>query len=273
MDLLYHRNAFRWAQKVRDDMKQSKWLLVFIIFSLQAAEPERVTWEKKPIALTLQVGAERIVHFPKPGAVKVGVPETLDETLLRTQILDNTVYWLAKEPFEGERIQVMNSVTGEIYLFDVSAKPQGDVTPIEIISGQRPQSPLKGETNKGKFDYVALTRFAAQQMYAPKRIVKDQPGFIKLPVPTQTQIPLVRGGKIEALPLISWRTDGGIVTVVRLKNLTTEAVVLDPRQLRGEWLAATFQHARLLPKGQEADTTCVYLISAKSFEKAMSPFL
>jgi len=41
--------------------------------------------------------------------------------------------------------------------------------------------------------------------------------------------------------------------------------VLDPRQLRGNWLAATFQHARLLPVGGVADSTAVYLISALPF--------
>jgi hypothetical protein len=34
-------------------------------------------------------------------------------------------------------------------------------------------------------------------------------------------------------------------------------------------VAATFQHARLFPKGDEADTTAVYLISAKPFEHAL----
>jgi hypothetical protein len=42
--------------------------------------------------------------------------------------------------------------------------------------------------------------------------------------------------------------------------------ILDPRDLRGAWLTATFQHHRLLPKGDEADTTAVYLISARPFD-------
>jgi hypothetical protein len=57
---------------------------------------------------------------------------------------------------------------------------------------------------------------------------------------------------------------------VRLKNLTSRVVVLDPRTaLRGEWLAATFHHARLFPAGHEADTTAVYLVSVRPFEDAL----
>jgi Protein of unknown function (DUF3438). len=44
------------------------------------------------------------------------------------------------------------------------------------------------------------------------------------------------------------------VTAVKLANLTREPVLLDPRDLRGRWLTATFQHARLFPAGSEADT-------------------
>ncbi|MBI4356571.1 MAG: TIGR03749 family integrating conjugative element protein [Gammaproteobacteria bacterium] len=240
------------------------------------SQAELVYWNKTPVALTLRVGSERLVHFPKPGQVKVGVPEHLDETVLRTQVLDNTVYWLAKQPFETERVQVMNLASGEIFLFDLMAKPEGDVVPIEIVSTVSSNPVVLGAESdaagKKSFDYVALTRFAAEQMYAPKRLLQEKPGMVRVPVPNES-VPLVRGGKVEALPLISWRGGGATISVVRLRNMTKEAVTLDPRNLRGDWLAATFQHARLLPMWKEADTTCVYLISEQSFEVAMAPFL
>ncbi len=79
------------------------------------------------------------------------------------------------------------------------------------------------------------------------------------------------GAAIEATPLASWADETGLyVTAVRLRNRTHRAVILDPRTaLRGEWLAATFQHARLFPHGHEADTTAVYLISARPFADAL----
>jgi hypothetical protein len=82
-------------------------------------------------------------------------------------------------------------------------------------------------------------------------------------------VELVHGGAIEATPLVAWRSGGLYVTAVKLTNRTHQPQTLDPRNLRGAWLTATFQHHRLLPKGDEADTTAVYLISARPFEVSL----
>ena len=94
------------------------------------------------------------------------------------------------------------------------------------------------------------------------------PNLSRVPVTNKT-VALVRGGAVEATPLIGWSAGRRYVTAVKLTNTSSQPVVLDPRRLRGRWLAATFQHARLLPNGDEADTTCVYLISARPFEASL----
>ena len=86
---------------------------------------------------------------------------------------------------------------------------------------------------------------------------------------TREPVALVRGGAIDARPLVAWRAGDLYVTAVRLCNRTSQARILDPRDLRGAWLTATFQHHRLLPAGDEADSTAVYLISARPFETAL----
>jgi hypothetical protein len=82
-------------------------------------------------------------------------------------------------------------------------------------------------------------------------------------------VDLVHGGTVEAIPLVAWRANGLYVTAVKLTNRTDQPQILDPRDLRGAWLTATFQHHRLLPKGDEADTTAVYLISARPFDVSL----
>jgi hypothetical protein len=82
---------------------------------------------------------------------------------------------------------------------------------------------------------------------------------------TQTSFELVMGGQV-AVPVAAWRAGLHTVTAVKLKNKTRHPVVLDPRQLRGSWLTATFQHNRLLPAGDDADSTAVYLVSDRPFE-------
>ena len=78
-------------------------------------------------------------------------------------------------------------------------------------------------------------------------------------------VELYHGGAVEGVPLVAWRANGLYVTAVKLTNRTEQALTLDPRNLRGTWLTATFQHHRLFPKGDEADSTAVYLISARQF--------
>lgn len=266
-------------------MSKKKFLLFFLIMSwflpTFAAEPidiplpiERIFWDRTPIRVTLRVGYERIVQFRDTKSVQVGVPGKLQRGLLRTQVVDNTVYWLAQDAFKSERIQIVNASTGESFLFDLEAKKEeGGTTPIEVVSAlgkEKAAVPFK-ERERGyipmpsgqgsAYDYVSLTRFAAQAMYAPLRLQNSLPGMVAIPIEPDKKVPLVRGGKVEAMPLMIWKAPGLYISAIRLKNMTSGYVTLDPRELRGDWLTATFQHVRLMPVGDEADTTCVYLIS------------
>ena len=231
--------------------------------------PERIEWKKAPIRLELVVGEEQRIEFPS--AVKVGVPAAV-QPQLRTQSVNGTVYLLAQAPFGSNRLLVHELDSGRIYLFDVSAAEDGGAThPIQIYvtgeSGTATGLATGGDSvpDKAAPDYIQLTRFAAQQLYAPARLVKDRPGIVRVPV-TRDPVELVRGGAIEAVPLVAWRAAGLYVTAVKLTNRTDKSQTLDPRDLRGAWLTASFQHHRLLPHGDEADSTAVYLISARPFE-------
>lgn len=248
-------------------------IALLLIQSVGHADPEfteRIEWDKTPIQLKLKVGHERMVHLP--GSVKVGVPASL-QPLLRTQSIDGTVYFLANAPFDATRVMVRRVDGGQIFLFDVSASKEGGQTqPVEVFvktdgdgKSSRVDSPADDSRETGQYGYVALTRFAAQQLYAPARLVLDRPGIVRIPVPSDPAA-LLRGGGVDAVPLVAWRSGGLYITAVKLTNRTAQPQVLDARDLHGTWLASTFQHNRLLPAGSDADTTAVYLISARPFE-------
>jgi integrating conjugative element protein (TIGR03749 family) len=228
---------------------------------------ERIEWKKAPIRLELTVGQEQRIEFP--ATVKVGVPESL-QSVLRTQTVNGTVYWLAQAPFGSNRLLVRELDSGRIYLIDVTATEKGGAShPIQIYVADTTPSgndiTAAGlDADRGPPGYIQLTRFAAQQLYAPTRLLPELPGMVRVPV-ARDPVDLLHGGTIEATPLVAWRAHGLYVTAVKLTNRTDQPQTLDPRALRGEWLAATFQHHRLLPKGDEADTTAVYLISARPF--------
>ncbi|MES9821674.1 MAG: TIGR03749 family integrating conjugative element protein [Candidatus Thiodiazotropha sp.] len=245
-------------------------LTLLLMQSLVHAETEtleRIEWKKAPIRLELAVGQEQRIEFP--AAVKVGVPAAV-QGVLRTQSVNGMVYLLAHTSFGSNRLMIRELDSGRIYLFDITATEDGGSGhPIQIyVTGEqgseKDQATGGHETEQDRPDFVQLTRFAAQQLYAPARLVKDQPGIVRVPV-SRDSVDLYHGGAVEGVPLVAWRANGLYVTAVKLTNRTEQALTLDPRNIRGTWLTATFQHHRLFPKGDEADTTAVYLISARPF--------
>ena len=230
---------------------------------------ERVLWKNTPIAVNLNVGKERLVRFST--SVSVGIPPGL-APLLRSQSINGTLYLTAHQPFEATRVLVRAEGDGPIYVLDVSATdadPKSPPLPELQILEATPAPDGLASANTGRvvpqWGYVALTRYAAQQLYAPARLLPSMPGIVRMPV-SLVSFELVMGGQVEAIPAASWRAGLYTVTAVELRNKSSHPIVLDPRQLRGSWLTATFQHNRLLPSGDDADSTAVYLVSDRPFE-------
>ena len=242
------------------------WLLAAqTSWALQSeSAPRRIQWRDMPIPVVLTVGEERLVKFP--AAVTVGVPGSV-QALLRTQTVNGTVYLLAHASFAETRILVRELDSGQTYLLDLRATHEVEETDTLIIeprNGADRLARVQGSSGQRTHSYVSLTRFSAQQLFAPLRLVSTLPGVARIPVQSQSTF-LVPGNTIEAIPLMAWRSGSLYVTAVKLRNRSAKPQVLDPRRLRGHWLTATFQHARLLPAGSAADSTAVYLISAQPF--------
>ena len=236
--------------------------------SAESMPPQRIQWQKVPIAITLSVGEERMVHFRSP--VTVGIPATL-ESKLRTQTVNGTVYWLAKATFGSTRVMVREIEGGQTYLFDLSAATTGEHSAaiVVFVDETTAVGNRLGEAGEGaRHGYVSLTRYAAQQLYAPMRLLSSVPGIVRVPVQPHS-VALLRGHGVAAKPLAAWRAGYLYVTAVKLTNRTAQAQTLDPRTLRGAWLSAAFQHSRLLPAGSDADTTAVYLVSAQPFAESL----
>ncbi len=243
-------------------------LLFAVTANAESLPPERVQWQKAPIAVALSVGKERMVHFPRP--VSVGIPATL-QSLLRTQTVNGTVYWMANAAFGRTRVMVREIDGGQTYLVDLSADTQVKPSAAMVVfvdETSESENPSGAVSEGARHGYVSLTRYASQQLYAPPRLLSAVPGIVRVPV-QQQNVPLVRGNRIIAHPLVAWRAGHLYVTAVKLTNRTSTAQTLDPRTLRGAWLSATFQHARLLPAGSDADTTAVYLVSAQPFAASL----
>jgi integrating conjugative element protein (TIGR03749 family) len=190
--------------------------------------------------------------------------------LLRVQTVWSTSYVTALAPFSRTRVVAEDRATGSVILLDLTASRSNSVTqPIQIVvPATAAAGPAASDDEGGAapVDMVTLTRFAAQQMYAPRRLTGPHSAIRRVMVERAQLDDLYAGGGVRGTPAAQWRGDEFYVTAVVLQNLQGQPVELDPLNVRGRWRAITFQHGRLLGKGSEADTTVVYLVCDRPFD-------
>jgi integrating conjugative element protein (TIGR03749 family) len=280
-------------------------LLLAACLSAGVHATEILRWERMPLAVPLQVGVERVIFVDRN--VRVGVPASVNDKL-RVQSAGGSIYLLAREPIAPTRIQLQDAEDGTLILLDIAAtEPVPDsaaLEPVQIVPGElspvrygqyrRPAAPrMAGATGAtgatGAVDDVApasgypretpvavvLTRYAAQSLYAPLRTVEPVQGISRVSLRRDLDISMLLPTlPVRASALAAWRLEDHVVTVVRLQNTSSQPIVLDPRRLQGDFIAATFQHARLGPAGKASDTTVVYLVTrGKSLAQSLLPVM
>lgn len=248
--------------------------------SSPASWTERIQFDRTPVKVSLPVSIERLVTFPNPVALHVPAGS---EGLLWTQVMERTAYIRALVALDGLRVVAEDLVTGQMVPLDFfAAESQGPSSrELEIFykgsaTQQAGASPAKKTANdeaadgadaeEQSLDMVALTRYAAQSMYSPKRLIPSASGVYPVPIQPTAFNGLIRGQRVSAVPMGQWRSGSLYVTAVRVTNLERITLDLDLDQVRGSWIAATPQHRRLLAVGTDWDSTTLYLVCGGSFE-------
>lgn len=266
----------------------------------QAVEIRR--WERLPLAIPLVVGQERVIFVDRN--VRVGLPRSLKDKL-RVQSTGGTVYLLASKPIEPSRLQLQDAANGEILLLDIAATPASEglpaLEPVRIVPGETPpkhygrdrselsQAAAERQEAANESDDedepalprretpipVVLTRYAAQTLYAPLRTVEPVDGIAQVRLDRRLDLSnLLPTLPVEASALGAWRLDDHWVTAVKLRNRTQQRLVLDPRELLGDFATATFQHPDLDRRGAAGDTTVLYLVTREhGLAQALIPTL
>lgn len=236
--------------------------LLILLVALPLHAVELVKWERIPLPVALNIGQERIVFVDRN--VRVGYPAAL-EGKLRIQSSNGTLYLLASQPFTATRLQLQDTENGELILLDVSAsKGERIREPMRIVREEKKTPDAKPDTIPEPSTPlpVALTRYAAQMLYAPLRTVEPLPGVqpegVRLAKTITTLLPAL---PVNAIPIGGWRLDPYHLAAIRLQNKSASRLELDPRQLQGRFYAASFQHRWLGPAGSAEDTTVLYLIT------------
>ena len=256
---------------------------------------EILRWERLPLAVPLVVGQERVVFIERN--VRIGVPAGVGEQL-RVQSAGGAIYLRANAPIAPTRLQLQDVESGALILLDIAAEPakagQPALEPVRIVESDVPTTRY-GEPAKPAATTdddaqrtavtakratpvaVVLTRYAAQNRYAPLRTVEPVPGIgrvnLRRTLELSTLLPTL---PVRAQALAAWRLEDQWVTAVKLTNTSGRWLDLDPRALQGDFLAATFQHPNLAPAGRAADMTVVYLVTrghglAESLLPKLSP--
>ena len=255
---------------------------LLVVVAAPAHALEILRWERMPLAVPLRVGQERIVFIDRN--VRVGVPAGVGERL-RVQSAGGAVYLRASEPIEPTRLQLQDADTGALILLDIAAEPakdgEAELEPVRIVEGHstparygdQPQGadapPTLAQDQAGARTArretpvpVVLTRFAAQNLYAPLRTVEPLPGVMRVNLRRDLDLgTLMPSLPVRAAALASWRLEDQWVTAARLTNGSSSWITRDPRVLQGDFLTATFQHETLGPRGTPEDTTVLYLVT------------
>ncbi len=220
---------------------------------------ELMTWERLPLAVPLQVGQERVLFIDQN--VRVGVPRSLGDKL-RIQSTGGTLYLRANAPIEPTRLQLQDVHSGELILIDIAASDRQGATALEPIRI------VKGVTRPARYAGASTTspRKDRNERTGKAHTTRETP----IPLPDVVAMQLRRSPDLSSLLpsqpvstqlLGAWQLDDYIVSAVRLKNLAKTTLALDPRELQGDFISATFQHAYLGASGQPSDTTVVYLVT------------
>ncbi|MDH4763337.1 TIGR03749 family integrating conjugative element protein [Pseudomonas sp. CBMAI 2609] len=251
-------------------------LLAALFLGFGVAAPGHATqilhWQRLPLAVPLTVGQERVVFLDRK--VRVGIPTALSDRL-RIQSTGGALYLRASTVLPPTRLQVQDVQTGMIILLDVAAEPaksgQPAAEPIRIVldAPDEGSPPALTTPEAGTAQSVpdaalamALTRYAAQRLYAPLRTLEPVEGIRSAAVEKELPLDsLLPGLPIRARALAAWQLQHLRVTAVRLSNQSARPIALVPEALQGDFVAATFQHPDLGPSGQATDTTVVYLVT------------
>lgn len=268
-------------------MKANRWfpgigvVLLLCSASVNAESGARhVSWTGEPIKIELGVNQERRITFPS--AIFVEYDKTTDPALqrVRIQIVRNTAYLKATGAMPSSRLIIGEVNTQKRYLLDVKAVRTSKQHPRVVVEDSanayaaNPAAPThpggnmlrRGDDSAG---YVGLIRFAAKELYAPDRLRGTDKNITRTAVTRKRVHHLIRNHVAETRPVGGWKSNGLYVTALSVKNATSQSLLLDPRSVRGAWKAVAFQNNRIEAKGENGDSTALYVVSDLPFSQAI----
>ena len=226
-------------------------------------EVKELIYSDQPLEIRIPVDIPVEMRFPEPA--EFGIPEELSD-FLQIENLASTVYLTAKTSFPSKPVLVklMHSNVPIVIRLTANMNQNGPYTYLIKTSERR-----KPVVPPVALSPVELTRYAAQQLFAPDRLIPKSETIVRIRVSTDP-IDLSLDLDIQSHPIASWSSGSLYVTAVKLENLSSTTKRLLPQDLRGNWRTATYHHSRLLAHESDGDSSIVYLVSDKPFSSALA---
>ncbi|MCE3237405.1 MAG: family integrating conjugative element protein [Gammaproteobacteria bacterium] len=270
-------SSFTMSALAKEETKEIREIKKINEMPVSAIPYEHAVWNKIPISFVVPVNQERMLIFPgKIDFKNLDARLTMDKVSILNN--DGTLYVQAKQPFPAIRVPITLKETGHTILVDISADPHADDTPLEVVlpseneNDENPRQTSDVKKNSSEvIHYVTLLRYAIQHLYAPERLIIEDNRISRSPMYTTRSIDLFYNKNVIAMPLLSWCGGNYTVTAILIKNNENHVIELDPRQIRGQWLAASFYPTNQLKKaGTTQDRTTLFLLSDRPFQAALT---
>lgn len=117
--------------------------------------------------------------------------------------------------------------------------------------------------------YMEMSQYAADMMRTSEIDRVQDPVYQPVKAPRTLRDDMFPGSQLVAKPLDAWRRGGMYVTAVRVLNTTGTEQAVDYQGINGRWLASSVENTTLAPRGNNGDSTYMYLVSALPFEEIM----
>lgn len=117
--------------------------------------------------------------------------------------------------------------------------------------------------------YMEMSQYAADMMRTNEIDRVRDPVYQPVQTARAIRDDVFAGSQVVAKPLDAWRRGGMYVTAVRVINTTGSEQPVDYKGINGRWLASSVENMKLSPRGNEGDSTYMYLVSALPFEEIM----
>lgn len=262
--------------------------IVFLVFALffcvTANAVQTIQWDKKVIPVELIVGVEQLIQFD--GSATVGIPASLyNENIFRHMFASDTAYWKALQPFDKQRVKVRLDDTGELLMFDVSARaekwPPKSVEMLSIVTPGRDEEDEMTSVQQTKKDitFFDLIRYAAQTDNSPERVVSNVSGIHTVENKVTSELSSLYihadGVNVDMFVLQGWGVDGWYVTAIEVRNRTAKSLIIDPSRMQhtahrmngisNHFIASAMIRRNLSGRGSPSDRSIIYVVTDRPF--------